>query len=143
MNHKGLTIFALLSITLLGMNNPGDHSNVPETLKGTTWTSQFYHYCNFYQFETDSTGFSQDGQVAWSCPVDTVALGISEDQILYSDPEKFKYEIKDTVLTIAYDGVHKKVFYYRANYKDWISEYEFVYGKECLRRGDRKELFKY
>lgn len=89
-------------MSFLGLSQIENYSNVPQTLKGTKWTSRFYYYCNYYYFETDSTGFSEDGQVAWSCPIDTLALGISGDKILYSDQREFKYNLSDTILTIKY-----------------------------------------
>ncbi len=140
-------IIILISLISLGLVNEVDnHSTVPKTLKGTNWTSQFFHYCNNYYFDSDSTGFSEDGQVAWSYPVDTLELGISSDDILYANPEKFKYDITDTILTIEYltfdsKSFYERVFYFRPKYSDWISEYEYVYGRECLREGEKKEKF--
>lgn len=124
-------------IMMEGVNN----SNIPQTLKGTNWASHFYHYCNFYHFETDSTGYSEDGQMASSLPIDTLALGVSGNEILYGIPEKFKYDITDTVLTINYltrnpnDTVFTRVFYFRPEKSEWVSEYEYAYGKEYLRKG--------
>lgn len=122
-------------------------STAPQTLKGTSWTSQFYHYCNYYRFDTDSTGQSESGQVAWSCPVDTLALGISGDHILYENPVAFKYQITDTVLTIEYIDknsdlvIQKDVFYYRSERKGWVSNQEYNYGFECLNEGKKREKF--
>ena len=134
-------------MSFLGLSQIENYSNVPQTLKGTKWTSRFYYYCNYYYFETDSTGFSEDGQVAWSCPIDTLALGISGDKILYSDQREFKYNLSDTILTIKYVSMSPnetkktRIFYFRFEHNEWISEYEYVYGKEILIKGERIELF--
>ena len=147
MNNIQIILIVLFFVSYSGLSKKYNISIPPTTLKGTNWTSLFYHYCNNYHFDTDSTGFSEDGQVAWSCPVDTTALGISENEILYSDPQKFKYDISDTILTIEYltwkpnNNVYKRIFFYRPQYDDWISEYEYAYGKECLKKGKRKEKF--
>lgn len=83
--------------------------------------------------------------MASSCPIDTLALGISGNEIIYTNPEKFRYNIADTVLTMEYltwksnDTIQYRVFYYRSEYDDWISEYEYTYGKECLRQRERIE----
>ena len=95
-------IFFSLIFSLWKVEINSDFPEVPKSLKGTNWYSQFYHYHNNYYFKTDSTGSSEDGQVALSCPIDTTALGISGDTIIYSNPEKFKYKITDTILRIEY-----------------------------------------
>ena len=142
---KILMIVVFLTFLSCGIKSP--YSKVPQTLKGTGWSSQFYHYCNFYHFDTDSTGYIESGQVAWSCPVDTLALGISGDQILYQNPVKFRYQIKDSVLVIEYYGTKSKEdelkdkFYYRPQRNDWISYHEYSYGRECLRMGEKIEFF--
>ena len=134
-------------MSFLGLRQIENYSNFPQTLKGSKWTSQFYFYCNYYYFETDSTGFSEDGQVAWSCPIDTLALGISGNKILYCGQSRFKYYLSDTMLTIEYltlrsdNTINRRVFFYRPEYSDWISEYEYVYGKEVLRKRERIEQF--
>ena len=143
MKHIKALIF-IISLLFLSFGLKYNISTTPHTLKGTTWFSQFYHYCNFYRFETDSTGYKESGQVAWSCPVDTLALGISGDHILYEDPVAFKYEITDTVLVIEYldknsnEDHQKELFYYRSEYKDWISKYEYTYGFEYLKEGEKR-----
>lgn len=121
---------------------------VPTSLKGTNWTSHFYHYHNNYFFDSDSTGFSEDGQMKWSLPIDTIASGNSGDSIIYDDPKKFKYNIVDTILTIEYltwkpnNIAENRVFVYRSKSADWISEYEYAYGKECLKQAERAEEYK-
>ncbi len=140
-------VVSLLILLIGGWKISSKDAEIPITLKGTNWVSHFYHYHNNYFFETDSTGFSEDGQMAWSCTIDTVALGISGDEILYANPEKFKYTIGDSTLTIEYlnwrpqDSVYTRVFYFRSQNNDWLSDYEYVYGKECLRQGVRVETF--
>ena len=122
---------------------------VSKILKGTNWTSQFYHYCNYYHFSTDSTGYSEDGQVGWSCPVDSTNLRFSGNEILYENQKNFKYEIVDTTLVIEYlnwrphNTTYQRVFHYRPKHHDWISEYEYAYGKECLKKGEKKELLEF
>jgi len=148
---KQIQISLLILLSLLFLDLVWDEENaiVPKTLEGKSYTSQFYHYCNYYHFKTDSTGFSESGQVAWSCPVDTISLGISGDEILYAYPQEFKYKIKDTTLTIEYliqesdEDNYQNVFYFRPKYNDWISEYEYAYGKECLKVGEKKGRFEY
>lgn len=115
-------------------------------LKGTKWNSQFYYYNNFYHFETDSTGFSDDGQVAWSCPIDLKKENIPENKILYSGVQKFSYKIKTDTLIIDYgnaekEGSNLRVFIYRKTYKDWISEEAYAYGNEVLKPGERAFFF--
>ena len=141
-------IFFSLIFSLWKVEINSDFPEVPKSLKGTNWYSQFYHYHNNYYFKTDSTGSSEDGQVALSCPIDTTALGISGDTIIYSNPEKFKYKITDTILRIEYldwrpnDTIYSRVFYFRRKHGDWISEYEYAYGNEYLKIGKRTEIFK-
>jgi len=120
------------------------------TLKGTNWASDFYHYHRNYFFETDSTGYFEHGQLAWSLPIDTVALKISGNQILYEEPESFKYSITDTTLTIEYfkkDSAglaSRQVFYLEKrdnNRYVWRANQEFTYGREYLFLENRVEIF--
>ena len=115
-----------------------------KTLKGTTWNSEFYHYHNFYHFKTDSTGYSDDGQVAWSTPIDLKKNKIPEDKILYNGERKFKYRFHENKLIITYldsDHDQHRIFLYRKEYKDWISKYEYTYGNEVLQPGKKAEMF--
>lgn len=146
-HFKLLIIIPLMSFLSCGGDN-NDDLIAPQTLKGTSWTSQFHHYCNFYRFETDSTGFIENGQVAWSCPVDTLALVVSGNDILYDDPKKFIYKISDSILIIenlvneSRDEANRNIFYYRPEENRWVSEHEYVYGKEYLESGEKKEKFR-
>ncbi len=147
-------LFLLLLISVYSCNSPTQKPTPKETvgkelsLEHTKWNSQFYHYNNFYHFTDKSAGYSQDGQVAWSCPIDLKAKKIPENKILYSEKEVFTYVIKDSKLTIHYlnrdttqTPVEDRVFNYRKKYSDWISDYTFTYGPEILQPGKRKEVF--
>jgi len=121
-------------------------NSVMKTLKGTKWNSEFYHYHNFYHFQTDSSGYFDDGQVAWSCPIDLKAQKIPEDKILYSGKQPFRYQIERNKLTIVYKVPNDKksknrIFTYRQNEKDWISVYKYTYGNEVIQPGEREEFF--
>lgn len=118
----------------------------PDKLKGTSWESDFYHYHNNYFFKTDSTGYSEDGQLAWSCPIDTVALHISGDSILILNKSSFTYTLKDTLLMIRYTDPHHaetdttRTFYMEKDLEGvtLVSLYEYTYGREVLRKKGNK-----
>jgi len=140
---KRIRIAALVAgfaVILLGMQMADNTLvEVPQTLKGTNWQSQFYHYQNRYHFVTDSTGFAVAGQFAWGCPVDTTRLGISGEDILYTTPQAFMYHIVDRVLKISYQAdnaadreASADIFHYRPARGDWIADHEYAYGRECL-----------
>jgi len=148
-----LHMAVLIAIFLFGGADAANRSvytvPIPTSLAGTSWNSRFYHYCNFYVFETDSTGYSQDGQTAWSMAVDTVALGIGDDHFMYDNPKAFKYKIIDTMLTISYhhangtnDEHDTREFYHRPKHGDWVSVYEYSYGAEVLRQGVKEEKYR-
>lgn len=123
----------------------GTAQKSPESLKNTEWNSQFYHYANFYVFETDSTGYFQDGQVGWSTGIDPQKLVGSEDKVFYNDSVQFTYALKNNVLTITYpqeeDGSEMayRIFDFRSEDQHWVSQYEYAYGKEVLMTGERLE----
>lgn len=133
----------LASLTACGNS---DRENVQKVLKkhllkGTQWTSDFYHYHNNYYFVTDSTGFSQDGQYLWSTPVEPALYNNSRDSIGYENDEPFRYSFKDTVLIIKYLSAGQdtlnghRVFYLQKSESDKIvfrSDYEYTYGREYL-----------
>ena len=146
-----LSIFVLL-ISLYSCHSPTQKPTqkkvAVQSLAYTKWNSQFYQYNNFYHFTDKSTGYSQDGQVAWSCPIDLEANKIPGNKILYNEKESFTYEIKDSKLTIHYlnrdtsqTPREDRVFSYRKKYDDWISDYTYVYGSEILQAGKRNEFF--
>lgn len=112
-------------------------------LTGLFFWSEFYHYQNNYFFDTDSTGFIQMGQVAWSIPIVLNDPQIAEDSIIYGGKEAFSYTITDTTLLIYFtespsDSIHvydTSLFYVRHHKEGWfdfISDHEYVYGKEVL-----------
>lgn len=147
-----LHIIALISVFLFGgadrINTYLQIHDVPTTLKGTSYSSRFYYYCNFYVFETDSTGYSQDGQTARSMAVDTVALGISSDEILYDDARDFTYKVVNDVLVITYKHLsnpenqdHTREFAFLHEHSDWISLHEYAYGHEVLSVGNKIQRF--
>lgn len=148
MNKIQIIILIFISFSFWGFNLAENDITVPKSLKGTNWNSQFHHYCNFYHFETDSTGYSIDGQVAWSTPIDTINDGISKNKVVYDDPVSFRYVIQDSSLIINYqvtgsnDGQNQRIFNFRIEHKDWLSEYEYAYGRECMREGEKIEEFK-
>ncbi len=133
------TIVLFLSSSCGNLNSPTENETKP-SLSESVWASEFYYYHNQYFFLTDSTGYSRDGQLAWSCPIDTTALQISGDSILYGDNDTFKYSLIDTVLTIKYqspnsDGTfYTRVFHRRQSDSAFVSNYEYTYGKEVLYR---------
>lgn len=138
-------ILIFLTFASLGLIQVDNAKNVPSSLSGTNWTARFYYYHNNYKFLTDSTGIFEAGRVAWSCPVDTVALGIPGNKILYNDPLPFNYQIIDSVLFITFPDIKdkslNKIFDYHSESKIWCSKHEYVYGKECLYQESRVELF--
>ncbi|WP_341904766.1 hypothetical protein [Fluviicola taffensis] len=113
------------------------------SLEKTNWYSQFYHYSNFYHFGMDGRGYSDDGQTAWSCPIDWKSKHIPGNKILYGGKEKFRYEIKKDTLTINYlnQDLNSRVFIYRKKYGNWIALNSYTYGSEVLKQGKRKEFF--
>lgn len=122
-------------------NNQANVNSKMNILKGTLWTSDFYHYHNNYYFITDSTGFSQDGQFLWSTAIDPSLYNNSRDSIGYDDDQPFKYSLKDTVLTIKYSSADNntindhRIFYLQKGDSDkilFISAYEYSYGHEGL-----------
>lgn len=145
-NSQTTIIIFLLSIVFWGCKAKESKREKAKTLKGTEWTSRFFNYCNYYCFTTDSTGFSEDGRVANSfpIPIDTSVPEYGETEIVYNEPEKFKYNISDTVLTIVYinwkphDKVYQRIFHYDSIENAWISEHEYVYGREWMYKGQKK-----
>ena len=136
-----MSIALIMLVSLTECNENGKFTtNKKNILKGTLWTSDFYHYHNNYFFETDSTGYSQAGRFAWSCSVDTLAKGISNDSILYDDDKLFRYFLKDSILTIKHfstgrDANNDERIFHLRKYTDtiyFISEYQYSYGREGL-----------
>ncbi len=113
------------------------------SLEKTDWNAQFYYYSNFYHFGTNGQGYSDDGQTAWSCPIDLKAKQIPENKILYAGREKFRYELKKDTLTLDYLNPDResRVFVYRKEYRNWMSLHSYTYGFEVLEPGERKEFF--
>jgi hypothetical protein len=133
----------LTALVIAGCSRPGEAGNAEKeyqkkfSLKGTEWVSEFYHYRNKYYFETDSTGYAQHGQFAWSCPVDTIALGITGDSILYSNNEPFRYWLNDTVLQLQFLSAlgpdrRKFYLYMQEEQQRFRSDHEYSYGREYL-----------
>jgi hypothetical protein len=129
----------LFLATSCGLVNFRDVSQKKTVLSGTVWTSKFYYYCNQYFFKTDSTGYSQDGQLAWSTLFgQDTSNHIPQDSILYIDNDTFKYLLIDTVLIINYlspehDSTNDtRIFFRRPMDSAFVSEYEYVYGREVL-----------
>jgi hypothetical protein len=148
-----LSLFLFL-ICIYSCNSPTQKPTPKETvekelsLEKTKWNSQFYQYNNFYHFTDKSNGYSQDGQVAWGCPIDLEANKIPGNKILYNEKEAFTYEITNSKLTIHYlnrdtsqTPMEDRVFSHRKKYQDWISDYTYVYGSEILQAGKRNEFF--
>jgi hypothetical protein len=147
--HRAFIPLLFFSIASCNTNSsvqkpiPPEEQNKEISLEKTNWNSQFYHYSNFYHFETDEAGYSDDGQVAWSCPIDLKAQKIRGNKILYAGQVQFHYQIEKDTLTIDYlykDADHSKsrVFTYRKKYKDWISVNSYTYGFEVLKQGEQK-----
>lgn len=135
-----MNLFFVTAILVQSLFTTGDF-NTPE-MKGTTWSSEFYHYANFYCFETDSTGYSLDGQLAASIPIDTVEAGVSGNTIVYGDKTPFNYKIVGTGLTIYYpENKTKRRYFYRNDFEDWCSFQEYAYGRECLSQGEQIKTF--
>lgn len=139
-----IALFLGLSALLFSFtNNQHQKACLKKSLKGTKWNSHFYYYHNFYSFETDSTGYFEDGRIAWSCPLDLEKLNIPENEILYETPIDFKYQVTDSSLILNYKVNHseKKLdsrsFILHEELDRWVSTYEYAYGKEVLRKGDR------
>lgn len=140
-HHPMQRIFVLtLLLSLLGCG-----SKDPEkiSLRKTNWYSQFYIYSNFYHFGTDGRGYSDDGQAAWSCPIDYKAKKIPGSKILYAGPQKFRYQIKNDTLTINYldHELESRIFIYRKERENWLSLHSYTYGYEVMKAGERKEFF--
>lgn len=139
-------LFILL--VALGGYNLQPEPTPPTTLAGTNWDSQFYFYHNNYFFDSDSTGYSEDGQMASSVAIDLESNGLTGEEILYEGKQPFTYTIKDTVLTINYteweiEGEkHSRIFYYNFEWGNWVSEYEYTYGHEVLINQPRTETFR-
>ncbi len=118
----------------------------PQTLNGQQFASEFYHYVNYYSFETDSTGFSENGQLFWSIALDTTSRSAAMDSVMYEYPEAFRYSIIDSVLTIEYtspdhpDTDHFRVFHFNCKKKQWIGTHEYAYGREYLQEVEEKIL---
>ncbi|MCD6069216.1 MAG: hypothetical protein K0S33_4042 [Bacteroidetes bacterium] len=116
-------------------------NNAPVRLKGTHWSSDFFHYHNDYFFVSDSSGYSLNGQWSWSLPDDSAVVN-QKDSIIYDKKkDTFRYMLKGNVLSICYypdDGKGdvdcSKVFHLRKQNKriSFVSDYEYVYGKEVL-----------
>ena len=126
-----------------------EEQNPLKSLRETSWTSQFNYYSNYYYFDSDSTGFSQDGQVAWSCPITPSLVNEkNKDSIIYTDKERFIYHIKDSTLFIKYpdwkinDTIVKRAFRYNSTEKAWGSIYKYSYGREWLTLGTKKSVLK-
>ncbi len=108
------------------------------TLKGTHWTSEFYHYKNKYFFQTDSTGYSEDGQYCWSAPIDPTLYNNSRDSVAYQGPDTFRYSLKDTILILTYGPIdtasNQRIFHLQKDTDgiSFVSEYEYAYGTEVL-----------
>lgn len=143
-----ISIFLLL-ISLHSCHSPTQNPAPKEiSLKSTQWNSQFYIHNNFYHFTGKSSGYSEDGNVAWSCPIDLEAHKIPGNKIIYGNKAAFTYAIKDSKLTIHYlnrdttqTPLEDRVFNYRKKYADWISEDVYTYGSEVLRPGKRNEFY--
>lgn len=127
-------------------NERSQNRSFPTTLKNHQYSSEFYHYVNYYHFETDSTGYSEDGQLFWSIGLDTTGRSSALDSVLYEEGDPFDYTIHDSTLTIRYtapdhpDTDLVRTFYYQSTDKVWISEHEYAYGKEYLQRVSEKVL---
>jgi len=110
----------------------------PQTLKGKQFSSEFFHYVNYYSFQTDSTGFSENGQLVWSIGLDPDKYTDAMDSVYYEYPAPFRYTIVDSVLTITYtDPEHPKtdqfrIFHFNCAEKQWIGTHEYAYGREYL-----------
>ena len=110
----------------------------PQTLSETQFSSAFFHYVNYYSFETDSSGFSENGQLVWSIGLDPEKYADAMDSVFYEVPAPFRYSISDSVLTIEYTNPdHPKtdqfrIFHYNCDEKQWIGIHEYAYGREYL-----------
>jgi hypothetical protein len=131
--RANLILFFLL---LLGACHSDKSIANKNSLKGSIWTSDFFHYHNIYRFTTDSTGFSRDGQYLWSTPVDPASYNNSRDSIAYEEDGSFRYVFKDSVLTLNYASNDPRVFYVqttKSGYVEFRSAIEYTYGHEYLR----------
>lgn len=144
---KILILFAVPLIIILaqctgnnGETNPEKSVSPENLLKGTLWSSDFYHYHNNYYFITDSTGYWQQGQYLWSTPVDPALYNNSRDSIAYNDNSPFKYTLRDTVLTFLdindTTGQKGKSVFYLSPVKNgkpiFVSAEMYAYGSEIL-----------
>ena len=144
----GMGLLCILMSCDASQNNPKNASAdcTPSTLKGAQFASEFYHYVNHYSFETDSTGFSENGQLFWSIGLDTTGRSSAQDSVMYANPEPFRYFISDSILTIEYTSADHpesdqfRIFHFNCSRNQWISTHEFTYGKEHLMRIDAKIL---
>ncbi len=132
------TVILFLSASC-GQTNLGEDSKTKNSLQGTVWASEFYYYRNQYLFETDSTGYSQDGQLAWSTIFgQDISNHIPQDSILYFDNDTFKYSLIDSVLIVKYPSADHdstndtRIFHRRLKDCAFVSEYEYAYGREVL-----------
>lgn len=144
----GLSIFSFIVLTLFiscaenaGKTKSAQKGPAQNILKGSLWTSEFYHYHNNYYFVTDSTGLSQDGQYLWSTPVDPALYNNSHDSITYNETRPFKYSLIDTVLTLSYrtlpqDSITEQRFFYLRNAANntpyFTSQSQYAYGPERI-----------
>lgn len=143
-----LLIFGAILLVGLGCTAPKETDTfcAPQTLNGSQFASEFYHYVNYYSFETDSTGFSENGQLFWSIGLDTTGRSSAQDSVMYEYPEPFRYFIVDSVLTIEYTSPNHpdtdlfRIFHYNCNQKQWIGTHEYAYGREYLRSVEQKIL---
>jgi hypothetical protein len=81
----GYILIFLISFTSCMDIRHDEKQDAQFVLKGTEWTSKFFKYRNNYNFITDSTGFSQHGEVSWHFP--------SKDSLDYEVDDSFRYFI--------------------------------------------------
>ena len=146
-DEKDTTSFLFNYAYILEENEVQSNHKHFKMLIDTNWTSQFNNYCNYYHFNSDYTGFAEHGVKASLAFMDYLELGMSEGDIIYSNPEEFHFSITDTILVIEYltltsggGEVVKDVFYYREE-SGWVSNHEYTYGREYIKPGERKEIF--
>lgn len=112
-------------------------------LNNAKMVSSYGFYANYYHFINDSIGILEAGQAAFSTGIDPSNFP-DENMYVYNDPDTFQYQIrKDTILFIQFiakehaESDRKRKYLYSKSDHAWISDHEFVYGKEYLKQGNK------
>ena len=129
--------YILYSICLISLSFTFSNQKI-ETLKNTVWSSTFFHYHNEYYFESDSTGYSFDGQRAFSLPLDSSDVDFESKKVLYKDSVNFTYILQDSLLIINFQNQQPKREFKISTLNNSLafkSIYKYSYGYEWLEKG--------